>query len=49
MKNVGVIKETKKKITREKREIRKVFKITKIVSLELLNQHYHSKVIRASH
>ena len=44
----GVIKGTKKKITREKREIRIAFKITKIVSLELLKQHYHSKVIRAS-
>ena len=34
----GVIKGTKKKITREKREIRIAFKITKIVSLELLKQ-----------
>jgi hypothetical protein len=38
MYHFGVIKGTKKKITREKREIRIVFKVTKIVSLELLNQ-----------
>jgi hypothetical protein len=38
MYHFGVIKGTKKKITREEREIRIVFKVTKIVSLELLNQ-----------